>query len=84
MFFLLHSPSGFPAWALPSTLPFGVRTFLAIARIARLPGLRAQHIAAPRSHDVCVARPHPTLRGGVGTRFASLLGALLLYGWGSF
>lgn len=32
MFFLLHSPSGFPAWALPSTLPFGVRTFLAISR----------------------------------------------------
>ena len=40
VFFLLHSPSGFPAWALPSTLPFGVRTFLATARAARLPGLR--------------------------------------------
>jgi uncharacterized membrane protein YczE len=29
-----------------------------------------------------VARPHPTLRGGVGTRFAALIAALLLYGWG--
>lgn len=82
MFFLLHSPSGFPAWALPSTLLFGVRTFLATARIARLPGLQTQHIAAPRSHDVPVSRSHPTLRGGVGTRFASLIAALLLYGWG--
>jgi uncharacterized protein len=82
VFFLLHSPSGFPAWALPSTLLFGVRTFLATTRIARLPGLQTQHIAAPRSHDVPVSRPHPTLRGGVGTRFASLIAALLLYGWG--
>ena len=82
MFFLLHSPSGFPAWALPSTLPFGVRTFLATARIARLPGLQAQHIAAPHSHDVPVSRPHPTLRGGLGARFASLIAALCLYGWG--
>jgi uncharacterized membrane protein YczE len=29
-----------------------------------------------------VARPHPTLRGGVGARFAALIAALLLYGWG--
>jgi uncharacterized membrane protein YczE len=29
-----------------------------------------------------VARPHPTLRGGVGTRFPALIAALLLYGWG--
>ena len=29
-----------------------------------------------------VARPHPTLRGGTGTRFAVLIAALLLYGWG--
>jgi uncharacterized membrane protein YczE len=29
-----------------------------------------------------VSRPHPTLRGGVGTRFASLIAALFLYGWG--
>jgi uncharacterized protein len=82
VFFLLHSPSGFPAWALPSTLPFGVRTFLAITGIARLPGLQAQHIAAPHSHDVVVTRSHPTLRGGTGTRFVSLIAALLLYGWG--
>jgi uncharacterized membrane protein YczE len=82
VFFLLHSPSGFPAWALPSTLPFGVRTFLATARVARLPGLQAQHIAAPRRHDAPVSRPHPTLRGGLGTRFAALNAALLLYGWG--
>ena len=26
--FLCHFPSGYPAWALPSTLPEGVRTFL--------------------------------------------------------
>jgi len=26
--FLLHFPSGHPAWELPSTLPFGARTFL--------------------------------------------------------
>ena len=82
MFFLLHSPSGFPAWALPSTLPFGVRTFLATTRAARLPGLQAQHIAALRSHDVSVTRPHPTLRGGYRVRFAALVGALFLYGWG--
>ena len=82
MFFLLHSPSGFPAWALPSTLPFGVRTFLATTGIARLPGLQAQHIAGEGSHDACVTRPHPTLRGGTGTRFVLLLAALLLYGWG--
>jgi len=32
----LHFPSGHPAWALPSTLPCGVRTFLGIsAAIAR-------------------------------------------------
>ena len=82
MFFLLHSPSGFPAWALPSTLPFGVRTFLATTRAARLPGLQAQHIAALRSHDVSVTRPHPTLRGSYRVRFAALVGALFLYGWG--
>jgi uncharacterized membrane protein YczE len=82
VFFLLHSPSGFPAWELPSTLPSGVRTFLATARIARLPGLQAQHIAAPRRHDASVSRPHPTLRGGFGTRLAFLIAALLLYGWG--
>jgi uncharacterized membrane protein YczE len=29
-----------------------------------------------------VSRPHPTLRGGLGTRFASLIAALCLYGWG--
>jgi uncharacterized protein len=29
-----------------------------------------------------VTRPHPTLRGGTGTRFALLIAALLLYGWG--
>ncbi|MDP9259449.1 MAG: hypothetical protein M3Q31_23255, partial [Actinomycetota bacterium] len=29
-----------------------------------------------------MSRPHPTLRGGVRTRFASLIAALLLYGWG--
>jgi uncharacterized membrane protein YczE len=82
VFFLLHSPSGFPAWALPSTLPFGVRTFLAATRAARLPGLQPQHIAASGRHDVSVTRPHPTLRGGVGVRFASLVAALVLYGWG--
>jgi uncharacterized membrane protein YczE len=82
VFFLLHSPSGFPAWALPSTLPFGVRTFLAIMTIARLPGLQAQHIAASHSHDAAVTRSHPTLRGGTGTRFVALIAALLLYGWG--
>jgi uncharacterized membrane protein YczE len=82
VFFLLHSPSGFPAWALPSTLPFGVRTFLATTGAARLPGLQAQHIAALRSHDASVTRPHPTLRGSYGARFAALVGALILYGWG--
>jgi uncharacterized membrane protein YczE len=82
VFFLLHSPSGFPAWALPSTLPFGVRTFLATTRAARLPGLQAQHIAVRHRHDASVSRPHPTLRGGFGTRLASLVAALLLYGWG--
>jgi uncharacterized membrane protein YczE len=49
---------------------------------ARLPGLQAQHIAVPRSHDACVSRPHPTLRGGFGVRFATLTGGLLLYGYG--
>jgi hypothetical protein len=29
---LLHFPSGHPAWALPSTLPCGVRTFLCVQR----------------------------------------------------
>jgi uncharacterized membrane protein YczE len=29
-----------------------------------------------------VARIHPTLRGGVNARFAALIAALLLYGWG--
>jgi uncharacterized membrane protein YczE len=82
VYFLLHSPSGLPAWPLASTLSFGVRTFLATAGAARLPSLPAQHIAAPRSHDAEVARPHPTLRGGAGTRFPALIAALLLYGWG--
>ena len=27
---LLHFPSGYPAWALPSTVPSGVRTFLGL------------------------------------------------------
>jgi uncharacterized membrane protein YczE len=63
-------------------LPFGVRTFLATARVARLPGLQAQHIAAPRRHDACVARPHPTLRGGFGVRLATLTAGLVLFGWG--
>jgi uncharacterized membrane protein YczE len=31
-----------------------------------------------------VSRPHPILRGGTGTRLASLVAALLLYGWGDF
>jgi uncharacterized membrane protein YczE len=31
-----------------------------------------------------VSRPHPILRGGTGTRFASLVAALFLYGWGDF
>jgi uncharacterized membrane protein YczE len=82
VFFLLHSPSGFPAWALPSTLPFGVRTFLATTRIARLPGLQTQHIGAPHRHDACVSRPHPTLRGGFWVRFATLMVGLLLYAYG--
>jgi uncharacterized membrane protein YczE len=82
VFFLLHSPSGFPAWELPSTLPFGVRTFLATTGAARLPGLRAQHIAAPRGNDAPVTRPHPMLRGGRRVRFAVLIAALTLYGWG--
>ena len=42
----------------------------------------SSHIAGECRHDVCVARRHPTLRGGAGTRFASLIAALLLYGWG--
>ena len=29
-----------------------------------------------------MARSHPTLRGGTGTRFVLLIAALLLYGWG--
>src|SRR6478736_3526557 len=78
VFFLLHSPSGFPAWELPSTLPFGVRTFLAATGAARLPGLQAQHIAAPRGDDAPVTRPHPMLRGGRRVRFASLIAALIL------
>jgi uncharacterized protein len=82
VYFLLHSPSGFPAWPLASTLSFGVRTFLATARAARLPSLLLQHIAVRHSHDAEVTRPHPTLRGGVGTRFPALIAALLLYGWG--
>jgi uncharacterized membrane protein YczE len=82
VFFLLHSPSGFPAWALPSTLLFGVRTFLAAPGAARLPGLQAQHIAGLRSHDVPVSRPHPIVRGGFRARFAVLTAGLVLYGWG--
>jgi uncharacterized membrane protein YczE len=35
-----------------------------------------------RSHDASVTRAHPTLRGGHGVRFAALVGALILYGWG--
>jgi hypothetical protein len=27
---LLHVPSGFPAWLLASTAPYGVRTFLSL------------------------------------------------------
>ena len=42
--FLLHSPSGFPAWELPSTLPSGVRTFL-MARAMQLPSLLCEHTA---------------------------------------
>jgi uncharacterized membrane protein YczE len=52
------------------------------AKVARLPGLQPQHIAAPRRHDAAVARTHPTLRGGVNARFAALIAALLLFGWG--
>jgi uncharacterized membrane protein YczE len=50
--------------------------------VARLPGLHVQHNAPSCSHDAAVTRPHPTLRGGTGIRFASLVGALVLYGWG--
>jgi len=28
VYFLWHFPAGCPGWALPTTLPFGVRTFL--------------------------------------------------------
>ena len=34
VYFLLHFPSRHQAWALPSTLPYGVRTFLSGARQA--------------------------------------------------
>jgi uncharacterized membrane protein YczE len=35
-----------------------------------------------RGNDCPVSRPHPTLRGGFGVRFVSLIAALVLYGWG--
>src|SRR5882757_9312137 len=57
VYFLLHSPSGLPAWPLASTLSFGVRTFLATRGAARLPSLLLQHIAASHSDDARVARP---------------------------
>ena len=41
--FLCHFPSGHPAWALPSALPGGARTFLPTAEAAeRSPGLLDQ------------------------------------------
>jgi hypothetical protein len=47
---LLHFPSGHPAWELPSTLPFGVRTFLdpktAVARRAHHTILRAGSLSS--------------------------------------
>ena len=35
--FLWHFPSGHPAWALPSTLPCGARTFLTLMGAATRP-----------------------------------------------
>jgi hypothetical protein len=41
--FLCHFPSAFAAWGLPSVLPFGVRTFLALAGASpRSPGLQCE------------------------------------------
>src|SRR3954466_14039285 len=42
--FLWHCPAGFPGSALPTTLPFGVRTFLERELLPRLLGLQLQRI----------------------------------------
>jgi hypothetical protein len=50
--FLWHFPSGFPAWALPSSLPCRVRTFLEhLVRRPRSPGR-----LSPLELSICAAR----------------------------
>ena len=49
---LLHCPSGFPAWELPSILPCGVRTFL-----------DACAAAVRRTHGENGSRTHPFPNG---------------------
>jgi len=47
---LWHCPAGHPGWALPTTLPCGVRTFLGgrrAARRGRLPGSSASNSTSP-------------------------------------
>ena len=46
--FLLHCPAGYPGWALPTTLPCGVRTFLSDAGCAAATVRPARSLASPR------------------------------------
>ena len=54
--FLLHFPAGFPGWALPTAMPFGVRTFLE-PEGSRSPGLHRNGSAAlPEPRNTRLAR----------------------------
>jgi len=59
--FLWHYPSGHPAWALPSTLPCGVRTFLARETRPRPPDLLSTSITGPGSKVKSPDQPAPYL-----------------------
>jgi hypothetical protein len=64
--FLWHCPAGHPGWALPTTLPYGARTFLGgsglVTRPTRPPGrlIRATSVASGR---LAVVRLDPRTAG---------------------
>jgi hypothetical protein len=72
--FLWHFPAGHPDWALPSTLPCGVRTFLGPVTFLRRAGTRppgrlatANHCRAPQLLQPPNRREVPALRRGFFT-----------------
>src|SRR3990172_6442270 len=72
--FLCHFPSGCPAWALPSALPFGARTFLPVTGATeRSPGLLDQDSVYQRRRSAS-----PALVSGVQRQIRQFIRPLVL------